>query len=210
MKVFKGIIIHSTDYLESDKILNIATLEAGIITVVAKGVRKPNAKLKSLVSIFTFGDFVVREGKSRYILNGVEPIELFYNCWTDPFRYGAGVLVLEVYQKLSQNQLDVKDFMLLLRELEQINYADSYPLVFALHFLVKIGESVGVDVSFLKENKRQIYDMLLSIKDINPEELGALEILKNEVLDGLKLMSVLYKNHFGININSLQKIFEII
>ena len=59
----KAIVLGGIDYKEKDKLVNLFTLEKGIVTVVFKSVKSPNAKLKSAKEMFSFGDFIYVEGK---------------------------------------------------------------------------------------------------------------------------------------------------
>ena len=60
----KGICLRATDYKEKDKLLTIATLEKGIITVKAAGARSPKAKLKSGCMPLVWGNFRLRKPKA--------------------------------------------------------------------------------------------------------------------------------------------------
>ena len=41
-----GIVVKSSDYKDNDKLVTLVTFELGKITCLARGVKKPNAKLK--------------------------------------------------------------------------------------------------------------------------------------------------------------------
>lgn len=57
IKEVEGIIISSTNYSESSKILNIFTKEYGIIGVISKGCRNVKSKLRNISENFTYGKF---------------------------------------------------------------------------------------------------------------------------------------------------------
>lgn len=56
---YTGIILHKRDVGETDRLYTIYTLEAGKILALAKGVRKPQAKLAGLLENFTLADITV-------------------------------------------------------------------------------------------------------------------------------------------------------
>ena len=91
-----GIVVRTRDVGESDKLVTIAT-PLGLLTAKAKGVKKSTSKLKSSVVVLSFGEFSVTEGKVGFILNGANVTESFHSCWTDPDRYAAAMLCLEIY-----------------------------------------------------------------------------------------------------------------
>lgn len=45
-EIVNGIVLRAVDYKDSDKIITLFTIEKGIITAGAKGVKKAGAKLK--------------------------------------------------------------------------------------------------------------------------------------------------------------------
>lgn len=55
----KGIVIKDTDYSESSKVLNVLTLEYGMIGIISKGCRSLKSKLRSVSSKFTYGYFYI-------------------------------------------------------------------------------------------------------------------------------------------------------
>ena len=56
----KAIVLGGMDYKEKDKLINLFTLEKGIVTVVFKSVKNPNAKLKSAKEILLQTDLRIR------------------------------------------------------------------------------------------------------------------------------------------------------
>lgn len=140
-----GLIIRSSDYGDSDKLVTIATAE-GRITARAKGVRRAGSKLKGFVGVLNFGEFGLTEGKAGYILSGASVDESFLNCWTDANRYAAAMLCLEIYEKCSREG-DGVSFVSLLKALEEVNYGSFYPPAAALRFGVCAAAESGIDVT---------------------------------------------------------------
>lgn len=69
-KKLMGIVVRANDYLESDRLLTVLTIEEGSTTIKAKGVRKKGAKLAFASGMFFCGHFEVVESKGRYVLTG--------------------------------------------------------------------------------------------------------------------------------------------
>ena len=63
----KAVVIGGVNVKEKDKLISLYTLEKGKMSVSMKGVRGDKAKLKSAKEIFSFGDFVVEEGRSSFL-----------------------------------------------------------------------------------------------------------------------------------------------
>lgn len=65
----EGIVIHTTNYKDYDKIVTIFTRDVGKIQFLAKGVRKITSKNRSSIDIFTYGEYLLSKGRAYYLLN---------------------------------------------------------------------------------------------------------------------------------------------
>ena len=73
----EGIVLHSNDYKDYDKIITIFTKDFGKMQFLAKGVRKINSKNRSSIDIFTYGEYLLNKGKAYYILSQGKVIESY-------------------------------------------------------------------------------------------------------------------------------------
>lgn len=71
----RGIVIKRTNLGEADRILTILTEDRGKIRVVAKGVRRPQAKMGGFLETFRFNDYLLAEGRNLDIVTGVNTID---------------------------------------------------------------------------------------------------------------------------------------
>ena len=61
-----GIVLGGISFGENDKILNIFTLEKGVISAKIKGVKKAGAKLKFASEPFCFAEFIfMKKGENK-------------------------------------------------------------------------------------------------------------------------------------------------
>lgn len=74
----KGLVLRQTNYGESDRILTIFTHETGIITAIAKGVRKYKSHRGGAANLFCFGEYELVSGKNMYSLRSAKLINNFY------------------------------------------------------------------------------------------------------------------------------------
>ncbi|HEX5831959.1 MAG TPA: recombination protein O N-terminal domain-containing protein, partial [Gemmatimonadaceae bacterium] len=51
----EAVVLHVLDYLESSRILRLATREAGVVSVLAKGARRARSRVGSAVDLFAGG-----------------------------------------------------------------------------------------------------------------------------------------------------------
>ena len=76
----EGIVISETSYGETSKIINILTLEYGIIGVMARGAKSIKSELRTVTSKLTYGYFHIRYKKDKLsLLSAVDKIDNFRN-----------------------------------------------------------------------------------------------------------------------------------
>jgi len=111
--------LRATDYGESDKILTLFSLERGLVTVSAKGVKKAKAKLKFAAEPFCFGKYQLA-GTKRFVLAGCEFTELFYDLRTDIMKFSAAAVCAEFVLKSSGEEENPQLFLQLLKTLREL------------------------------------------------------------------------------------------
>lgn len=83
MLTTKGLVLRERSLGENDKFLDILTDGAGLLEVLARGVKKQNAKNASVSHSFCYAEYCLSESGGRYILNSAEPIRTFYGVSSD-------------------------------------------------------------------------------------------------------------------------------
>lgn len=83
MLTTKGLVLRERSLSENDKFLDILTDGAGLLEVLARGVKKQNAKNASVSHSFCYAEYCLSESGGRYILNSAEPIRTFYGVSSD-------------------------------------------------------------------------------------------------------------------------------
>lgn len=58
----EGIVIRTSHYGESNKVVTLYTREWGKVGVMAQGAKKPNSRLAAVTQPFTYGQFLIRKG----------------------------------------------------------------------------------------------------------------------------------------------------
>lgn len=72
---WEGIVLRTIPYGEAHKIVTLLTKEAGKVTAMARGAKKPRSKLAAVTQPFTHGSFLIRQGRGMGTLSQGEPIE---------------------------------------------------------------------------------------------------------------------------------------
>lgn len=96
-----GIILRKTPFSETSLILKVYTRESGLITLMAKGAKRPKSKFAGLLDFFTLNQFLYPE-KSRseiHPLTDASLIRDFPNLKADPGRQALGQVFMELYLK---------------------------------------------------------------------------------------------------------------
>ncbi len=132
-----GIVLNGVNFGESDKILNIFTLEKGTVSAKIKGVKKAGAKLKFASEPFCFAEFVFLEVSGRRTVKGASLIESFYPLREDIVKYFAGGVVLEFLRKFAKENIVSKElFFLSVQTLKDLCYSSNEPIYIVCSFLL--------------------------------------------------------------------------
>ena len=83
----RAIVLKSSNVRDKDALVCLYSLELGKIFVSMKGVRGEKAKLKFAKEIFCFGEYILEQTKSNFIVTGVDIIDNFYDLSKDIDKY---------------------------------------------------------------------------------------------------------------------------
>lgn len=121
----RGIVLKGTPYGESDKILNIFTLEKGSVSSRIRGVKKAGAKLKFAAEPFCFAEFVFLKTADRRTVKSASLIDSFYPLRLDVNKYYCGGAVLDFLRKFCKEEIvSPKLFMLATETLKNLAYTE--------------------------------------------------------------------------------------
>lgn len=100
----EGIVIRSTDYGESNKVVTIYTREWGKIGVMARGAKKPKSRLSAITQLFTHGYFLVQKGTGLSGLQQGEMVTSMRSIHEDIFLTAYASYVVELLDKSTEDQ----------------------------------------------------------------------------------------------------------
>lgn len=196
----KGICLRTINYRDKDKLLVIASLQQGVVTVIARGVRSEKAKLKAGCMPMSFGNFSVLKSKSGLVLNGVDVEENFKNCWVDANKNLAALLVLEFLEKTAIKGEEIThEILLTLKALNLINYTSVYPFAIAVWAILKMLRYIGVDVS-TEQMPDNIKKAMLQILNVDIEDVESLEFYESTIANILMYLNLIIKSALSINL----------
>lgn len=113
-----GLVIHTMNYGENDRIITIFTKEFGKITAMVKGARNPKSLFLGATQLFSYCDFVYYRGRSFAYLNQVTLIESFHRLRNDLNKLAKAAYMTEaVYQAFEEGQEEEGVLRLMLNQL---------------------------------------------------------------------------------------------
>jgi DNA repair protein RecO (recombination protein O) len=95
----EGIVIRSTDYGETNKVVTLYTREWGKIGVMARGAKKTNSRLSAITQLFTYGYFLVQRGSGLGSLQQGEMISSMRSIREDIFLTAYSSYIVELTDK---------------------------------------------------------------------------------------------------------------
>ena len=90
-----AVTLRAVDYGESDKILTLFSLEKGVVSAVAKGVKKDKAKLKFVAEPFCFSELLISEKQGRRSITGASCHKSYFKLCQNLNSYFSACVVSE-------------------------------------------------------------------------------------------------------------------
>ncbi|MGN7410652.1 MULTISPECIES: DNA repair protein RecO [unclassified Sporosarcina] len=122
MNKWEGIVLRTMPYGETNKIVTILTKEAGKMTAMARGAKKPASRLSSISQVFVYGSFLLRTGKGMGSLEQGEPIDSMRHIREDLEATSYASYIVELVDRLTDDgERSTGVFNLLYEALHAIN-----------------------------------------------------------------------------------------
>ncbi|KYG32041.1 DNA repair protein RecO [Alkalihalobacillus trypoxylicola] len=143
----EGIVIRTSVYGESNKIVTLFTRELGKIGVMARGAKKPKSRLSSVSQLFMYGHFLVQKNQGLGTLNQGEIIDSFREVRNDLYLAAYASYIVELLDRLTDE-------------------SEKNPYLFELLYQVLHYLDEGIDPDVLM----RIFEMkMLAVAGIKPE-----------------------------------------
>lgn len=95
----EGIVLRTTDYGETNKIVTLLTREHGKIGVMARGAKKSNSRLSAISQPFLYGTFLIQSSTGLGTLQQGEMIESMRTIREDLFLTAYAAYMTELLDK---------------------------------------------------------------------------------------------------------------
>ena len=97
---WEGIVLKNRAYGESNKMVTLMTKEAGKVTVMARGAKKPTSRLAGVTQSFMHGVFVVQKNSGMGTLQQGEHISSMRHIQTDIYATAYASYIVELVDRL--------------------------------------------------------------------------------------------------------------
>jgi DNA repair protein RecO (recombination protein O) len=117
----KGIVLRSIRYGEADRILDLYTRDAGLVSTIAKGIRRTKSRFGARLEPLSCVDFLAYEGRTLDTVTQVEVLRSFHGVREDLKRLeAAGGMVATVRALSGGDEADRRVFNLLYHALDAL------------------------------------------------------------------------------------------
>lgn len=118
---WEGIVIRTIPYGETNKIVTLFTAEAGKVTAMARGAKKPKSKLASVTQPFTHGQYLIQKGRGMGTISQGESLSSMRAIHENLEATAYASYIVEMIDKLSEdNQASPAVYRMLLDALNAI------------------------------------------------------------------------------------------
>ncbi len=122
----KGIVLRSIRYGEADRILDLYTRDAGLISAIAKGIRKTKSRFGARLEPLSCVDFVAYQGRTLDTVTQAETLRSFHGIREDLARLETAAGMVGSVRALSGgDEADRRVFNLLFNALDTLEGCDS-------------------------------------------------------------------------------------
>lgn len=118
----RGIILKRTDYGEADRIVTVLTPDHGKLRLMARGVRKPKAKLAGGIELFSVSDLSFLRGRGEIgTLISARLSEHYGRIVRDIDRVQTGYDLMKLLDKATEDELEPEYFHLMEQALQALD-----------------------------------------------------------------------------------------
>jgi DNA repair protein RecO len=104
----EAVVLHAIPYLESSRILRLATRAHGVVSVLGKGARKSQRRFGSAVDLFAEGDaqYYTKPGRDLHTLGGFEVTRARVAIGADLDRFASASALAELVLRFGRDETD--------------------------------------------------------------------------------------------------------
>ncbi len=143
----KGIVLTETPYSETSKILNVLTLDYGLIGIISKGCKNLKSKLRGVSNKMNYGEYTInyKEKGLSTLIEGTT-IDSFKNIYVDMKKAMYAFYLMDLTSQVLKENNNKEIFNLLVPALTKINEGLSPELISNI-VEIKLLDYLGVSLN---------------------------------------------------------------
>src|ERR671932_1101146 len=154
----KGIVLRSIRYAEADRILDLYTQDSGLISAIAKGIRRTKSRFGGRLEPLSCVEFLAYEGRTLDTITQVEVLRSFRGVRENLARLeAAGGMVATVRALSGGDEADRRVFNLLYHALDTLESRESgfeaVEAAFGLKLSILAGYTPRIDACVVCERE---------------------------------------------------------
>ncbi len=141
-----AVVLHAFDYMESSRIVRLATREVGVVSVLARGVRRAKSRFGGSLDLFTGGvaQLIVRPGRDLQSLTSFDVTRSRHQLAASMPRFTAAAAVAELALRFFGDEPQPEAFAILTDTLDRLalsapGEAASAALAGVWHLVAELG-----------------------------------------------------------------------
>ncbi len=207
----QALCLRSVDYGEANKILTLFSADLGKISARVRSVKSPKSKLKQCSMPLCFGEYILVKSGDFYSVTGCTVEESFFASWSDVHRYSASQIILEAVDRLSDvGSPEPENLVRAVRVLQEINYSEVTPYLYANHFLINLLPQQGINVDEENELPHKIARIFNAYRNANIDELETFDFSMNDIIQSLTFVNIIYRDRISEKFNSITEALKIL
>ena len=203
LKTIKGYVIHTTDYQDSSRILNVLT-EDGIVAIISKGCKNVKSNLRLVSQKLIYGEFVIYyKDKGMSTLKEGTILNDFSNIKKDLTRFSYFSYITELTSQVIKQNSDSTIYNLFNDTVMKIEEGLN-PKVMTNILEIKLLDFLGVPLNLTEcvkcGSKKEIVT-------IDPDEGGLIckSCYTNEIIYDMKVIKMI-RNYTLVDIKSIKEL----
>lgn len=166
----KAIILRRTNYGEADRIITVLTREQGILSVMARGVRREKSRLAGGIELFSICDLTLAKGRANrsdlWTLTGAKIVRSFYDIIEDFGKMEFGYEAIKLAARAAEDVDEPEYFDLLEKTFANLNNSGISRKITEAWFYLNFAKIGGAELNArtdkngmnLVEDARYIWD----------------------------------------------------
>ncbi len=107
----EGLIIKEHKTSSDDRLVTVLTKDYGVIRAFVRGAQKIKSRSQCGSQLFSYSKMSIYRGKDAYVIDEIQPIEIFFDLRNDIGRLALAQYFCELQYELAPQESDAEEFL---------------------------------------------------------------------------------------------------